>query len=344
MKKLEIAAGTGTSAILVGESIQNAAAYIDARKVIVITDENLNRFYREHFPSANVIVIGTGEGNKTLDTLKYIYEKLVAFEADRSSFILGVGGGIVCDITGFAASTYMRGLRFGFVSTSLLSQVDASVGGKNGVNFRGLKNMVGVFNQPEFVICDTKMLKTLPGDELVNGFAEIIKHALIKDSGYFSYLEENFSAALALEPGVIEHIVYESVKIKAAVVAFDETEKGERKKLNFGHTLGHAMELTDKIAHGKAVSMGMVFALDYSKQLGFLTEEEVARSKKVLECYNLPVTYKTAVQDVKRAVHMDKKRSNETIDFVLLKKIGESCLKKVTFDELEQVIDAIYIL
>lgn len=343
MRKLEISAGTGTSTILVGESIKNAESYIKESKVIIITDENLNRLYKDHFPSSNVIVIGTGEKIKTLDTLKYIYEKLISFEVDRSSFILGIGGGIVCDITGFAASTYMRGVKFGFVSTSLLSQVDASVGGKNGVNFNGLKNMVGVFNQPEFVICDTELLKTLPPEELNNGFAEIIKHALIKDSSYFSYLETNREAAMALEPEVIEKIVFDSVKIKADVVVNDEREAGERKKLNFGHTIGHAMELTDKIAHGRAVSIGMVFAAGYSQQLGYLSSEDVERIKNLLISYNLPVAYTTSKQDVKQQVQMDKKRSNKAIHFVLLKKIGEAVLKKITFDELEQVIDTVYV-
>ena len=176
---------------MVGEKLENLTSHIPVEKFVIITDENVGRIYRKKFPPCNVIEISTGEKIKNLDTLQYVYGKLLDFEADRSVFIVGVGGGIVCDIAGFAASTYLRGVRFGFVSTTLLAQVDAGVGGKNGVNFRGYKNMIGNFNQPEFVICDMNLLKTLPKREILCGFGEIAKHAFIGDVRMCEFLEQN---------------------------------------------------------------------------------------------------------------------------------------------------------
>ena len=166
MKELEIKSNIGSSRILVGESIKNLSSYIPKdKKTIIITDENVYKHYGKYFPQSQIITIGSGEGYKTLDTVKTIIGKMLDMELDRSGFVVGIGGGIVCDITGFVASVYMRGIEFGFVSTTLLAQVDASVGGKNGVNFEGFKNMVGVFALPKFVICDTMMLQTLPKEE-----------------------------------------------------------------------------------------------------------------------------------------------------------------------------------
>ena len=182
------------------------------------------------------MTVGAGESAKTLDTAGRLYEELMALSVDRSGFIVAVGGGIVCDVAGFVASTYLRGIRFAFVASTLLAQVDASVGGKNGVNVGGYKNMVGVFNQPEFVICDPHLLGTLPQNEILCGAAEIIKHAAIADSALFGYLEENSHRLFDLDEAVVEKLVYDSVLIKSGVVNRDEKETGERRKLNFGHT------------------------------------------------------------------------------------------------------------
>jgi len=250
LKKIEIQGDTGYSNIFVGERLANLHSYLNHKRVIIITDDNVAGFYEKDFSKADVIRIGTGEGVKTLETVERIYQQLIKLEADRSVFLVGIGGGIVCDVTGFVASTYLRGVSFGYVPTTLLAQVDASVGGKTGVNFMGYKNMVGVFNQPAFVICDPGVLKTLPQRDLISGFAEIVKHAAIADELYFTYLEKNAANALALDPEVLEQIIYDSVVIKADIVNRDEMEKGERRKLNFGHTFGHAVEKTAGISHG----------------------------------------------------------------------------------------------
>ena len=233
MKTLEIHGSTGDSFIHVGETLQNLGNYIPSENVVFITDKNVKQFYENDFPPHPAITIDTGEKIKNLDTVRDIYEKLVTVGADRSTFIVGIGGGIVCDIAGFVASTYLRGVRFGFVSSTLLSQVDASVGGKNGVNFKDYKNMIGVFNQPEFVICDLNLLNTLPEKEVLCGLAEIVKHAAIGDRHLFAYLEAHYQEALGLDNDVIGKLVYDSIIIKSAIVNQDELEKGERRKLNF---------------------------------------------------------------------------------------------------------------
>lgn len=342
MKRIEIQGQTGLSTIAIGESLENLERYVHGTKTIIITDENLGQFYLDHFPPWDVITIGTGEKIKTMETMEYIYEKLVELEFDRSCFLVGIGGGIVCDIAGFAASTYMRGVNFGFVSTSLLSQVDASVGGKNGVNFHGYKNMIGTFNQPDFVICDTAMLKTLPHNELLSGFAEVVKHAAIGSKEMFAFLETNYEKALGLDTGIIESLVHDSVKIKAEVVRTDEKEKGERRKLNFGHTLGHAVEKTMGISHGEAVSIGMVFAANLSVKRKMLSQGEAVRIRGLLNAIGLPVEIGVNKGKILEAMRKDKKREGGGIHFVLLTGIGETKIEEIRIEELEEAVHDLY--
>jgi 3-dehydroquinate synthase len=329
----------GDSRIIIDESLQNLSRYVPDRRAVIVTDHNVNHYYRSFFPEWDVIEIGIGEEIKTLQTVEEVYRQLMDLEVDRSCFIVGIGGGIVCDITGFAASTYMRGLPFGFVSSTLLSQVDAGVGGKNGVNFHGYKNMIGVFNQPCFVICDMGMLKTLPQKERLCGFAEVVKHAVIGDRELFAFLEQRYTAALALDPFVMERLVYDSVRVKSAVVERDEREKGERRELNFGHTLGHALEKTTGIPHGEAVSMGMVFAVNLSVTRGLLSAEEAGRIRLLLERLHLPTQIHINKVKVMDAVGKDKKREGGGLYFVLLKTIGEAVVEEIPFDELEAAIE-----
>ena len=338
MKTLEIHGSTGDSFIHVGEILRNLEKYIPSKNVVLITDKNVKQFYKNDFPPHPVITIDTGEKIKNLDTVRDIYEKLVAVGADRSTFIVGIGGGIVCDIAGFVASTYLRGVRFGFVSSTLLSQVDASVGGKNGVNFKGYKNMVGVFNQPEFVICDLNLLNTLPKKEILNGMAEIVKHGAIEDVDLFAYLEEHSQKALALDIEVIEKLVYDSIVIKSAIVNQDELEKGARRKLNFGHTFGHAFEKTTAVPHGEAVSVGMVMASALSVKRGRLSAEDAGRIKTLLQTIGLPVNIHAEGKRVFDALKKDKKRKGDHIYFVLLNEIGDAFVDQFPINELEAVI------
>ena len=335
MKSVKIKSDTGNSLVMIGERLENLNAHLPTEPPIIITDSNVRDLWGAYFPPGHVITVGTGEGIKNFDTLTDIYAQLVELEADRSSFIVGIGGGIVCDITGFAASTYMRGVRFGFVSTTLLSQVDASVGGKNGINFKGYKNMVGVFNQPEFVICDLNVLSTLPREELFCGFAEIVKHGAIADKTMFNYIEENYHRALTLDPDVIEKLVYDSVIIKSSIVNQDVRERGLRRKLNFGHTFGHAIEKTLQVRHGEAVSAGMVLASELSVDHGYLTASDAARIRGLLQTYELPVELPYDENEVLAAIRMDKKREGGHIKFVLLSEIGRAFIDEVSIQDLE---------
>lgn len=339
MKALEIHGSTGDSIIRIGESLLELRKYIPAEKAIIITDTNVRSFYEKHFPPYDVIEIGTGEKIKNLDTVQVIYEKLMELEADRSSFMVGIGGGIVCDIAGFVASTYLRGVGFGFVASTLLSQVDASVGGKNGVNFRGYKNMVGVFNQPEFVICDMNLLKTLPEREILCGFAEIVKHAVIGDADLFSYLEEHYEKAMELDAEVIEKLVYDSLVIKSSTVNSDEKEKGERRKLNFGHTFGHAIEKTTGVPHGEAISGGMLVASALSEKRGHLPREDLERIQGLLDKLKLPTGLQIDRERVVDALRKDKKRKGDSINFVLLHGIGHAVVEEISIKELEGVVN-----
>ncbi len=341
MKKLNVKGSTGNSVILVGETLENCSSYLPDSRTIIITDTNIKKLYGSVFPVADVITIGTGEKIKTIDTINTIFEQLVGLEADRSTFILGIGGGIVCDITGFVASVYMRGTGFGFVSTTLLSQVDASVGGKNGVNFGGFKNMIGVFNQPEFVICDGNLLNTLPKRELLCGFAEIIKHAAISDAAMFAYLETHQEPATMLDIGAIDKLVYDSVVIKSGVVNRDEKEHGERRKLNFGHTFGHALEKLTGLPHGESVGTGMALAARLSVEKGLLSENDANRLISLIELYGLPTTTSVDPVDMLKGMKKDKKREGDRIHFIFLDKIGNAVVKELAFEELEILVKGI---
>src|SRR5512145_1059828 len=232
MKFIYFYGNTGNSKILLGADFSQLERLCDMKKTAVVVDRNVLELYSDKLAPYRFIEIEPGEQNKTLKTVETIYQRFLEWELDRSSTVVGVGGGIVCDITGFASSTYLRGLSFGFVPTTLLAQVDASVGGKNGVNIQSYKNLVGTFNQPGFVLCDFTFLGTLPYDELKNGLAEVIKSALIADANFFDYIEKNRKQIASLKSRAIQKIVHSSLKIKTEIVSRDETETGERRKLN----------------------------------------------------------------------------------------------------------------
>ena len=335
MNTLCIQGQSGPSEIVVGERIENLSAYLpsDVRTVIV-TDTNVERLHRHRFPTADVITIGTGEKIKTLESVAHIYRELIRLEADRFTFLVAIGGGLVCDVAGFAASTYMRGIPYGFVATTLLAQVDASVGGKNGVNFSGYKNMVGVFNQPRFVICDLDLLATLPSREVANGLAEIVKHAAIYDEDYFDAIEARVPLIEQLDLDCIEDIVHRSVVIKAQVVNRDEKEAGERRKLNFGHTFGHAIEKCTGLAHGEAVSIGMVIAAHFSNRTTGFPRHEMKRLEQLLKRLGLPTDLPAAPRDILHALGKDKKRQGDTLHYVCLETIGRSVVRPVNLADL----------
>jgi 3-dehydroquinate synthase len=329
------------SRILVGESVENVSRYLPAARVIVITNPVVRACYERYLEPYDVIEIGDGEACKTLDTVDYITGKLIEFEADRETFLLGFGGGIVCDVTGFAASIFMRGCPFGFVSTTLLSQVDASVGGKNGVNYRGFKNMLGVFSQPRFVLCDPSLLRTLSSREYVAGFAEIVKAAMIASAPLFDYLERERERASRREAGVIEHLVCESIKIKAAIVAGDERERGNRRLLNLGHTFAHAIEKCSSLSHGEAVSVGLCMASRLAVRLGLMSDAARERVERLLAGLQLPVEVDVPLPALLAATRADKKRSGELLHLILPVGIGGCEARALPFEELERLVTGV---
>lgn len=334
MEKITVKGLSGNSTILVGESIKRLYDHLPSAGVFVITDQNVDAIYRHLWDGLPCHVLKPGEASKSLHTAEAIYRWLVDQGADRKAFILGIGGGMVCDLAGFVASTYMRGLDFGFVATSLLAQVDASVGGKNGVNIDGYKNIVGTFNQPKFVFCDTNMLRSLPREELQNGLAEVVKHALIADEAMFTLIENHVGPVFQLDSEVINHLVSRSVQIKAGVVTKDEREAGLRRVLNLGHTWGHAIEKTDGIAHGHAVSIGLVFAASMSVKKGYLHEIQRQRVIDLLGRLQLPVASTTPTEQVFEALLKDKKKEAGHMHFVLMKGIGSVTVEAIPLEEL----------
>lgn len=318
-----------------GESIGNLAEHLPAGNVFAITDENLYRHYPECFKDMPVFVLKPGELSKTVASIEEACRWLMTQGAGRDAFILGVGGGVVCDIAGFVASVFMRGVDFGFVATSLLAQVDGSIGGKNGVNLDGYKNIIGTFNQPRFVICDTNMLHTLPAAEFRNGLAEVIKHALIADREMFDYLLNHHTDILKLKPEAVNYLVKRSVEIKATIVSADEREQGERRKLNLGHTWGHAVEKTDGIPHGQAVSIGMEFAAGLSVKKGLLAPDERDELIKLLRIFGLPTSTLTPAVNIFEALLKDKKKEKEHIHFVLMDGIGQVRVEPIGLSELQ---------
>ncbi len=340
MKSFMIRGQNATSHIRLGASFQHLDQYIGKRPAAIVTDETVYRLYHDLMPSKNIVVLESGETFKTLQTVETVYQKFLEYGLDRAALIIAIGGGIVCDIAGFAASTYLRGISFGFVPTTLLAQVDASVGGKNGVNFHGYKNLIGTFNQPEFVLIDVGVLKTLPAKMLSCGFAEAIKHGAIADAQLFAFMEEHAAAIRNLDPDSLERIVSDSIILKSSIVSQDEKEHGERRKLNFGHTVGHAVENVLGIPHGEAVAIGMAAAARLSQEFGYLTQAEVERLTNLLSLYGLPITIDTTDrQALKQALHKDKKRYEDVVKFVLLKAIGTAIVQDVPIAELERVIE-----
>ncbi len=309
------------------------------RRVIVITDHNLERLYPELLAPYERIVIGEGEENKTLNTMEMIYTKLIEMGADRKTFLLGVGGGIVTDITGFVASTYQRGVDFGFISTTLLSQVDAGVGGKNGVNLGGYKNMVGTFNQPQFVICDVEMLRTLNERELRAGLAEVTKSAIIADPALFEMLEGVSFDQFKADEELIARAIIASINVKAAIVERDEREGGERRKLNLGHTFAHAIEkLSHEMIHGEAVAVGTIIATRIASRLGIISYDDALRIVKIHESLGFNLTPPLPVKELLSAISKDKKAEEGAIHMVLPRKIGECEVRRMSFDEVAELV------
>lgn len=307
-------------------------------KCIIITDENVYLHHADKFSSYKIIILPAGEQHKNQSTIDFIINKLICMEADRTFFVIGVGGGVVTDLAGFAAAVYMRGIRFAFVPTTLLAQVDAAIGGKNGIDVGVYKNLVGVIRQPEFILFDHAFLQSLPNDQWVNGMAEVIKHGCIKDENLFHTLEQHTLKNFQHDPDLLAAVIERNVVIKSGIVESDEFESGERKLLNFGHTVGHAIENVYQLPHGHAVSFGMAVACTLSCELNNFPVADKERVFKLIKRYHLPTSFNTNKNKVFGILKMDKKRSGDNISFILLNKIGEAVIHSINLSQLEALL------
>jgi 3-dehydroquinate synthase len=313
--------------------IQNIFSLKNYSKIIILTDTNLEKFWLSTLSRAlpkdhETIIINPGEKEKNITTVQTIWKQLFSFGCDRKSLIINLGGGVICDMGGFAASTYMRGIDCINIPTTLLAQVDASIGGKTGFDYIGIKNLIGSFTQPRAVIIDTKTLQTLPKRIFIEGFAEIIKHGLIQDRAYFDFVTKKLPTEYTLEE--LQTIIARSCEIKAQIVNEDEYESGKRKLVNFGHTIGHAveslsLETANPLLHGEAISIGMIAEAKLSAMMGYITANDVSAIQEKLSRAGLPTTMPNMNQkQLFEKIAMDKKNNYGKIKWTLLKHIGEA--------------------
>ncbi|AEW00763.1 3-dehydroquinate synthase [Niastella koreensis] len=304
---------------------------------VLVTDEHVFQAHKKKLKGWNCITLKPGEEYKVQATVDSIIEQLIEFKADRSTWLIGIGGGVVTDITGYVAAVYMRGIKCGFVPTTILAMVDASIGGKNGIDVGIYKNLVGTIRQPQFLLYDYSFLKSLPKQEWVNGFAEIIKHGCIKDLSLFKELEKNKLTYYQKNKPALAKLIRRNAEIKSTVVQADEFEKGERRLLNFGHTLGHAIENMYELSHGQAISIGMTAACQISEKLVKFKDSE--RVIDVLDKYGLPTLANFDKPKAFEVLKMDKKREQKEMNYVLLEKIGKGIVKTIPMTQLEKIVN-----
>ena len=337
--------------------------YIEKRKIIIIHDDYFSPtqkknsyFYKflvsikENCNNVHLISIPGGDKTKNINHLNEIIETTLSFEIDRDSIIIAFGGGVVGDIAGFVSSIVLRGINYIQVPTTLLSQVDSSIGGKTGINSKMGKNLIGAFHQPLAVISDINILNSLPKREFYAGLAEIVKYGLIKDIAFFEWLEKEYEGILYYHPSKIQTIITKSCQIKAEIVKDDEKEKGQRALLNLGHTFAHAIEYfgnhDGKIIHGEAVSIGICLALRLSNFLGFCCQDDVQRVENLFEKFHLPtslVNFKNLSLSSKKMIErfrFDKKSKQNQLTFILNKGIGKSFIhNNIDINDLIQFLD-----
>ncbi len=317
---------------------------IENRRVMIITDSNVRPLYAEELLAnlqekclkADMFCFEAGEANKTLDTVKEAYKKLIESGFDRKDLLLAVGGGVVGDLTGYVAATYLRGIDYVQIPTTLLAQADSSIGGKTGVDFDGFKNMVGAFKMPVLVYMNLSTLKSLDSRQYFNGFAEIMKHGLIKDAGFFEWLISNMYEICERDLEIVEEMIMHSCTIKKLIVEKDPLEQGDRKLLNFGHTIGHAIEKAKgfELLHGECVALGCIAAAFISWKRELLTMEEYYEIRDMFVPFYLPITVEDIdPEEVLAYTKSDKKMEAGKLNFVLLKRIGRSMIDKTVKEE-----------
>lgn len=325
----------------------------EKKKLCIVTDSTVAGLYLEEIADiasqcctrVTSYVFPAGEGSKNLDTVRKVYEHLIENKFDRKDYLIALGGGVVGDLCGFTAATYLRGVGFIQIPTTLLSQVDSSIGGKTGVDFDAYKNMVGAFHMPKLVYTNVSALKTLSGEQFSAGMGEVIKHGLIRDREYYRWILENREAVKARDPEICKTLIHGSNLIKREVVEIDPTEQNERATLNFGHTLGHAVEKLKELTmlHGHCVALGALAAMTLCRDRGLVSQEEVAQYKDAMEYFDMPTTVSGLTKrDVIAATKNDKKMEAGVIKFILLKELGHAYIDRtVTEEEMERALSAI---
>jgi 3-dehydroquinate synthase len=358
MQTLQVALGDRTYPIHIGPSLITQAdlilPHLMRKQVAIVTNTTVAPLYLEKLAKplrdAGVgiieIILPDGEAYKNSDTLNLIYDALLKNRCERSTTLIALGGGVIGDLTGYAAATYLRGVPFIQIPTTLLSQVDSSVGGKTGINHPLGKNMIGAFYQPKVVLADIDTLQTLPKRELSAGVAEVIKYGLIRDADFFDWLETNIDKLMVLDESVTMYAIYRSCKNKAEVVAADEHEAGERALLNLGHTFGHAIENAMGYGvwlHGEAVAAGTMLAADLSQRMGWLNDLEVKRMHALLTASSLPLRAPNlGFEKYLNLMQSDKKVSDGKIRLVLQQGIGKAVITSdYDADKLKQTLEAI---
>ena len=335
MKKKAISFPGRTVHYYFDASFDHLQKIVDREKVVLITDEHVFSAHKKKFKGWNIIVLKPGEAYKVQQTVDMIIDQLIEMGADRKTVLIGVGGGVITDITGYVAGIFMRGIEVGYVPTSLLAMVDAAIGGKNGIDVGVYKNMVGLIRQPSFLLFDYSFLKTLPTKEWQNGFAEIIKHACIKDAAMFKELQQHRLNDYKKDLSLLKKLVERNVMLKTKVVLADEREQGERKLLNFGHTLGHAIENMYELSHGQAISIGMTYATIISQQLkGFKDTDAVVN---LLANYGLPTFAGFDAKKAFQVLQKDKKKDDVSIHYILLEKTGKAVVQPLLFVQLKEI-------
>lgn len=337
------------------------------RRICVVSDSTVAALYLEEVMAAlqscgQVIsfVFPAGEENKNLDVVRQLYEQLILAQFDRKDLLVALGGGVVGDLTGFAAATFLRGIRFVQIPTTLLSQVDSSVGGKTGVDFDQYKNMVGAFHMPKLVYMNLSVLNSLPKRIFRSGLGEVVKYAFISDAPFYTWLQENSEKVLSMDMDALEYVVYRSCDNKRIVVEEDPTEQGRRALLNFGHTLGHAIEkqMNFTLYHGECVALGMAAALHLSGYKGYLTEEQIQEEIAMINSFGIPVNLRELTMEdtenaaaaaaaleidtVLAATKNDKKMEAGSIRFILIREMGDAVIDRtVTMEEMKAALQAI---
>jgi len=307
------------------------------RRFALISCKNIVEAFPEIKETENLIIIDDKESRKNLATIEEIVSQLLQFGIDRHSYIIGIGGGIVCDITGFVSHIFMRGVRFGLVPTTLLAMTDAAIGGKNGVNFNENKNMIGSFDNPDFIIADSNFVQTLPENQYLSGLGEIIKYALIGNSQILNLLQNDTNKVLKRDMQTVNSLVEESILTKTRIVENDPLDTSIRHILNFGHTIGHSIEIQEKIPHGIAVVKGMNAAVDISQKLGLLNSDAASKIKNMLTGFGYDITYNLSEKHIEILCH-DKKKDKSNIKFVLLEGIGKPVVKEMP---IKQIVDLV---